>query len=281
MNRLDHEQEELEALIKGTLEINPGLESILRRKEVKETGKKLATAMSGQVRELLDGNLFTDIDKKVHPVAKDATRIDDPDMDYQQIWTAVQSNIAPLDQHKISESLGDLFILVFTLGGQDFLNKHNIPATFDLRNQEIISNIKGTVPTVLKGVDETTTKWVVDQISQGRSDGLSNADIADAIREKVPDTYAGRADRIVRTETSNMVGHAENVSAVRNGASHKEWVTVGPSACPICQDNEAQGIIGINTTFASGDETEPAHPNCMCVVEYVFTPFMGTVWAGQ
>ena len=284
MSELDRELDALEDVVKRHLKINPGLESVERHAEYKKNHKHVERSMKEQVDELLDSNLFTDIDNAIGSLTKATAPKPDRVMtesDELEIQDAVIKNMKPLSE-KIGETFADFMILVFNLGGQDFLNKHNIPATFDLEDEQIIEAIKTQTLKAITGIDDTTRQWVKDQIVAGREAGLSNSDIADSIREVVPKTYEGRADRIVRTETSHMVGQSEHVTAQKNGASHKEWVTVNDgSVCPICEGNAAAGFIGFNETFPSGDLHEPAHPNCRCLVDYQFTPAMGTTWHGQ
>lgn len=286
MSELEQAHNHLNNLIKAKLKINPGLESVERRKEYKQMIADFHSAFTSQIGKLLKSDLFSQIDNAIHPVEKadDKKRIL-TESDYLEIFDAVAYNMPPLGlQHneKFNDAFADFLILVFMLGGQDFLNKQNIPATFILKNQQIINSINNGATRSIKGIDGTTQKWVTDQIFKGRENGLSNKEVADIIREKVPETFTGRSEAIVRTETSAMVGEAEHTTAVKNGASHKEWVTVGDgTVCELCEGNEAQGQIGIDTPFASGDLMEPAHPNCRCLVEYHFTPFQGTIWSGQ
>jgi len=284
MSQLDRAHSQLNDVVKRHLKINPGLESVERRREYKGMIVDFKSAMLEQMDSLLDSNLFVDIGRALHDVGKAQERIHS-ESDELEIYDAVVANMQSLEKQKdgkFKDMFADFLILVFNLGGQDFLNKHNIPYTFELKNEAVITHIKSNTTKSIKGIDETTQKWVVKQISSGRKSGLSNDQIADTIREKVPETYANRAQRIVQTETSNMVGESEQTAAVKNGASHKEWVTVGDMrVCPICENNEGVGMIGIEQPFPSGDMREPAHPSCRCLVEYVFTPFQGTIWAGQ
>lgn len=276
MSILDRLHNQINGLLKGTLKINPGLETIFKNSRFKRVNKSLDRDMRKQVLDLMDNReFFRDIDKRIGKAD-----ILWSDSDTLEIQEAVDAHIKKLDTDDDQAYLLLFLMWVYNQGGQDFINKHNLMRDFELRNPDIIKRLDVQTKTVLKGVDDTTTKWVTDQIVEGRKAGQSYEYIADQIRDVVPDTYEGRAERIVRTETSRVVGQAEHETASRNGASHKQWVTVG-GACPICQDNEAQGVIGIDQIFSSGDYMEPAHPNCRCLVEYVFTPFMGSVWDGE
>lgn len=280
MHNLDHAHEHLNDIVKRKLKINPGLTAVEQHPETSSISKTLRKAMIAQVNDLLKSGMFDDVDRAIGKLAKETERII-TDSDELEIEDAVKKNIKPMSE-KVGEAFADFLILIFNMGGQDFLNKHNIPAEFKLTNAGIQDGVRQGGKLTLQGVDNTTAEWVADQISSGRKAGKSNADIADAIRDKVPQTYEGRAERIVRTESANMVGDSEQITAQRNGASHKEWVTVSDgNVCPVCEENEGAGVIGIDQAFPSGALREPAHPNCRCLVEYHFTPFMGTIWHGQ
>jgi len=48
------------------------------------------------------------------------------------------------------------------------------------------------------------------------------------------------------------------------GVTGKEWVATDP--CPICEENEVEGVVPIDHIFSSGDARPPAHPNCRCAL---------------
>jgi uncharacterized protein with gpF-like domain len=275
MRKLQTIIENLLKRVKATLEINAGLENVMRKKEYRKVISYLDSKMNEQVRELLESEVLQDIDNAIGKADRIWTESDD-----LEIQDAVNNNLKPLKE-KVKETFAVFLIWVFNQGGQDFLNKHNIPKEFNLKNPKLIMAANGHADMVLSGVDKTTSDWVSRQIIKGKQAGLSNSDIADNIRGQIPDTYANRAETIVRTETSRMVGQAEQTTAVNNGASHKYWVTAGADVCDDCASNEDVGVIGIDAIFPTGDSQEPAHPNCRCLVEYQFTPFMGNIWSGE
>lgn len=284
MNELDRAVSHLHKRVRAKLKINPGLAAVERHSKYGKTIKMVYEVMRDQVLDLLESDLFDDIDTALGAVkkAEGEVRINS-ESDELEIVDAVAANLKPLENdHDFVDAFTDFMIIVFNMGGQDFLNKHNIPATFDLQNEAVITHVKNSTRGTIKGVDQTTIEWVKNRIVEGRTAGQSNAMIAHDIKQRVPETYANRSEAIVRTETARMVGESEHETAHRNGASHKEWVTVGDGeVCDICEGNESAGVIGISQSFPSGDLMEPAHPNCRCLVEYVFTPFMGSVWHGQ
>ena len=275
MENLDQLNEELDAILKANKVINPGLERLKRSRRYQEMTIDFRHAFRKQIGDFLESPVFAEIANaigKAEPIYTDD--------DEMEIEDAVRENLKSIGDVVKDGVLLAFLLWVYNEGGQDFFDKQGIPRTFQLRDQQIIARIQGGTVTTFKGVDETTTRWLRDQIMRGKVEGMAYNDIADSIRNKVPDTYSARAEAIVRTETSNMVGEAEYETANKNGASHKFSIVAG-NPCPICVDNESAGVIGINEPFPSGDMTMPFHPNCECVVEYEFTPFMGTVWSGQ
>lgn len=263
--------------------VNPELEALERHKIYKVAVKKFDRAMKAQVRELLASDLFENIDNRIG-------KAEDPyassriltESDEEEIYDAVQQTLPPLKERVDPSFLIGLFVWLFNFGGQSFFDKHSIPREFNLRNPDIIKSLEVRSDLLLAGLDETTTKWVARQITNGREDGLSIKQIADRIKDRVPQTYANRAETIVYTESSDMIGRSELEAATRNGASHKQWVTVGDDRVDEdCEMNERAGNIGIGQNFPSGVSRNPAHPRCRCWVEFQFTPFQGFVWAGQ
>jgi hypothetical protein len=73
----------------------------------------------------------------------------------------------------------------------------------------------------------------------------------------------------VRTELANAVSTSELDQYTEQGVAEKQWVTAGANPCEDCIANEDAGIIPIDESFDSGDDTVPAHPNCECYVQGV------------
>ena len=276
MKRLDRAQDEVEHLLKRNLDVNPVLEKIFRMDEYDANRKRIQRTLASQIRTVANSSIFKEIDEALGPIQK-ADRIH-TEKDQIEIQKAVQNHFVSTGK-KVVNAFSDFLILIYNIGGQDLLDKANLPATFELKDPAILGGIKDKAPTIFQGTDETTSQWIIDQISNGRQAGMSNADIKSNILDQVPDMTDGRANRIINTETSDMVGTAESDAATNNGATGKVWVTTG-APCEICADNESDGEIGIDESFSSGDDTEPAHPNCQCIVEYTFADFTGDIWSG-
>jgi hypothetical protein len=119
----------------------------------------------------------------------------------------------------------------------------------------------------LSSIDATTRQQIIDLIEEGTSDGLTMDEVASYISDNIDDISDARANLISRTETAQAMGAGNYASMVENGVQTKHWVTAGASVCAICQGNADQGSIGVNESFDSGDDYEPAHPNCECYTE--------------
>lgn len=77
-----------------------------------------------------------------------------------------------------------------------------------------------------------------------------------------------RAERISNTESVNAFNKGTMEFADQSNAVGKEWEDAGSE--DECADNAAQGPIGIDESFDSGDDEPTAHPNCRCAVRLVY-----------
>lgn len=118
-------------------------------------------------------------------------------------------------------------------------------------------------------IDETTQNALIDMIKQGKIDTLTNDEIGQMISDKFDDISNYRGDMIARTETANAMGSGNLATMQENNVEQIEWVTAGGNPCPICQDNEDASPIDVGDSFPSGDDSEPAHPNCECYTQGV------------
>jgi hypothetical protein len=128
---------------------------------------------------------------------------------------------------------------------------------------------------------ERTAKMIEEEMAKTVIERKSSLEIANMIREKIPETYAYRADTIVATESANIVNNMEFETAKRNEATAKRWTTAGMNVCEECMMNEEAGWIGIDARFPSGDLRPPVHPNCKCLLEYQIPPYVGRGWTGE
>lgn len=115
-------------------------------------------------------------------------------------------------------------------------------------------------------IDDTTRdglrRLMADAIDEGQTNEQIAADIATS------DLFGGpRAMLIARTETTNAENNGTVIGWRESGVVRgKGWVP-DAEACEICLDNEADGEIGLDEAFSSGDTEPGAHPNCECTLE--------------
>lgn len=103
--------------------------------------------------------------------------------------------------------------------------------------------------TVAQAIDE---QWGIDELASEIEQGNAFS----------PE----RADLIARTEVAradmegSMAGYRES-----GVVEKKEWlISNDENVCDICEGNAAQGEIGLDDEFESGDDAPPAHPACQC-----------------
>lgn len=116
-----------------------------------------------------------------------------------------------------------------------------------------------------------TRDMIKSTILEAEKNGWSNNQLKSALE----DNYAfspERAEVIARTELK-MADGAGNMIGYRSSGvvSGKEWMTSEDDSCDDCAGNEADGIVPLDDTFSSGDDTVPAHPNCNCSVSPVLS----------
>jgi hypothetical protein len=105
------------------------------------------------------------------------------------------------------------------------------------------------------------------------ADGLEKNIGRDAIAENIQNGAAfseARADMIANTEIAmaNAAGKkaAYDLVEAQGETLVKQWfVSEDEGVCDLCEGNGGQGEIGFDEAFESGDDMEPAHPNCRCV----------------
>jgi SPP1 gp7 family putative phage head morphogenesis protein len=96
-------------------------------------------------------------------------------------------------------------------------------------------------------------------------EGEGQFGFAKRIRQEWPLVATRKAEQIAVTEWNRAASHATFKGYVRQRETHKVWFTAGDNrVCPICEANSADGEIGIEKSFASGDLYPPAHPDCRC-----------------
>ena len=136
---------------------------------------------------------------------------------------------------------------------------------FDITNPFIDGWIQSRALDLAKGINETTTNAIRDQLSQAMNLGEGIPQIADRIESVFDEATGYRSQMIARTETIAASNYAAEEGYSQSGVVEgKEWLTA-PGCCEACEDVNGE-IVGLNEPFSSGDMFPPLHPNCLCCV---------------
>jgi SPP1 gp7 family putative phage head morphogenesis protein len=117
------------------------------------------------------------------------------------------------------------------------------------------------------GLDVTTTESLRSIIADAIENGDSSADLSKSIQEAGAFSEA-RANTIARTElaTAHVQGNVQGWKET-GLVDKKEWIMGDLHDIEDdCDLNAADGPIGVDEEFSSGDLFPPAHPNCICDV---------------
>ena len=120
-------------------------------------------------------------------------------------------------------------------------------------------------------IDNPNPEWSIEEgtrtqlralVEEAIDGGWSNDTLSAAIEDAVAFS-ASRAEMVARTETAyadvagNMIAY--RASGVVVG---KRWLLAQDQYCDDCAANADEGVIDLESSFSSGDDAPPAHPNC-------------------
>lgn len=162
-------------------------------------------------------------------------------------------------------------------GGQAFVDKMEVQATFGLTNKNVIKYFDDYSKLLISSVDDYTKRWLAKEIQAGLKEGLSPSQIQDAITKKARDFSKIRAERIVLTETATAMVTVEVESMVRSGINEYIWRTsLDERVCPICGPLEGQQF-----KVRTGRKP-PGHVSCRCYLEEVIPQnwISANIWLG-
>ena len=106
-----------------------------------------------------------------------------------------------------------------------------------------------------------------------RGSGMADDLVKQTMADMTEAELAKRRLVIARTETARAMSAGDAIIAKADGAKYKTWITVGDDrVSDECQACEAQGWIGVDETFSSGEDHPPNHPGCRCALSYRTDP---------
>jgi len=110
----------------------------------------------------------------------------------------------------------------------------------------------------LSGVAAST----LDDIARVLAAGAASGDSVDTIARALRAALGNRAEMVAHTELARAMSVASLDTYRANGIAGKSWITWNP--CPVCEQNEAAGVIPMDTAFPGGVQAPPQHPRCRC-----------------
>jgi hypothetical protein len=142
---------------------------------------------------------------------------------------------------------------------------------FGHANDRAAAYAKKRAAELVTDIDDSTRDMLRSVIADGLEEGAMREDIIDDILES--DIFGEkRATLIADTEVAMANGHgalAGYKEAKAAGVKLKKVWVCDSDPCPICEENENQGPIDVDSEFESGDDAETAHPGCLCHTESV------------
>ena len=119
-------------------------------------------------------------------------------------------------------------------------------------------------------IDETSRDRIANAVAGEFASGGTYDDAVNAIKGAFQAMKDARAETIAKTELADAYNQAMLSSAKEAGDELlKTWNLDGEGCPEICEPNEADGAIGLDEDFSSGDDAPPAHPNCDCSIGFV------------
>lgn len=113
----------------------------------------------------------------------------------------------------------------------------------------------------INGIVGTTLDDISNSLADSLASGLSRSQAAKELVAIIDDR--ARAELIAGTEMSRAMTDATLDTYDTNGVRAKTWL-LSDGACPLCEENEADGDVPLGDEFTNGDP--PVHPNCVCAV---------------
>ena len=117
---------------------------------------------------------------------------------------------------------------------------------------------------LVTAMDDETKQRLARIIADGIENKRGVPGLARDIRTQFDDMSRYRSKLIARTETADSLSQGAVDRMESMGVTGKSWVTFHP--CPICEENEAAGVIPMDSEFPSGHMRPPAHPACRCAL---------------
>ena len=171
-----------------------------------------------------------------------------------------------------------LFDDTFVKGGRRVLNRNGEPIKPDVQLTEVTDNaaltvVKATQRTYIRNITEAQEKIILEEISQGITQGKPITEVSAGISSRVEGITKARANTIARTEMvkAHNVGQVETMKVV-GASTYIYWNTGDKKVAPICEQNQGpRSNPNIYRLDIAGSPSAPlpvlqSHPNCRCTI---------------
>jgi hypothetical protein len=208
---------------------------------------------------------LTALDKKKDKwQVKEAAEEDD--LDWKELWAEAAG-----EAYEDAKPLIAAIKKALAAAGKAQIATLGTDISFDLANPRAVEYMKKHGAELVTKINETSRDELGTLLSNSIDTGTSYDDLARSIGDLFDDFSRNRALTIARTELGNAYeyGNSLAVNQMQDAGldMEKSWLTDG-NADDECADNEDQGWIAYDDTFASGDDEPLAHPNCKCCAQY-------------
>lgn len=148
--------------------------------------------------------------------------------------------------------------------------KAPVLGSFTLRNPRMRDFLDGYVSRLSETLPKTSYDNFERVLREGLDEGLSTANMAERLRERVGEINASRAELISRTELLNAERGATHLQITESGVpiKRKVWKSAGDERVR-AEHRALDGVaVGLNEDFPGGEGLYPSKPRCRCVVIY-------------
>ena len=158
-------------------------------------------------------------------------------------------------------------------GGMAALADLGVELAFDLTDPRVVAWMRGHLPELAGGVNDTTRQAIANALADGIAAGETTPALAERVAAVFEQADSFRADLIARTEEmqAQMRGHLEGwqQSGIVGG---KEWDALD-DACEECADMDGD-FAALDEEFKNGQMIPDVHPNERCTV----LPILSDEW---
>jgi HK97 family phage portal protein len=142
-----------------------------------------------------------------------------------------------------------------------------VNSKFSMATESVKDYLK-TVPLKFSfQINETTNEMLRNTLAEGVDNGESIPQLRERVKSMFDDMANYRAERIARTEVIKASNFASIEAFTQSGlVDEVQWLaTPDDRLDPECSDLDGK-VINLGSSFASGVEYPPLHPNCRCTV---------------